>query len=67
MGLAIDKHGFVLMADNGDRRVTVFDQDGICICHFGYDSVDDAFYGIAVSPNGDIYVTDTDNRKIRIF
>ena len=67
IGLTTDMHGFVLVADDGNHRVTVFDQDGVCICHFGYDSEDDYFYGIAVSPNGNVYVVDCENMKIRIF
>ena len=31
IGLTIDMHGFVLVADNGNNRVTVFDQDGVCV------------------------------------
>ena len=56
IGLTTDMHGFVLVADNGNHHVTVFDQDGVYVCHFGYDSEDDYFYGIAVSPNGNIYI-----------
>ena len=67
VGLTTDMYGFVLVADDGNHRVTVFDQDGVCVCHFGYNSEDDCFYGITVSPNGDIYITDCENRKIRIF
>ena len=67
IGLTTDMHGFVLVADNGNHRVTVFDQDGVCVCHFGYDSEDDYFYGIAVSPNGNVYTIDSENWKIRIF
>ena len=67
IGLTIDIHGFVLVADNSNHHVTVFDQDGVCVCHFGYDSEDHYFYGIAVSPNGNVYTADSENWKIRIF
>ena len=67
IGLTTDKHGFVLVADNGNHCIAVFDQDGVCVCRFGYGTEDEEFLGISVSPNGNIYVADADMSKILIF
>ena len=72
MGLTTDVHGFVLVTSNGNHCVTVFDQDGICVCQFGSNGSAtgqfSALHGIAVSPNGNVYVVDYgNNRRVQIF
>ena len=70
-GLTTDLHGFVLVADSSYHRVSIFDKAGNFIRCFGcYGNEDGKFiysYGIAVSPNGDIYVSDHINKRVQIF
>ena len=71
IGLTTDMRSFVLVAECGNNRVTVFDQDGVCMHQFGsYGSANGQFsdpHGIAVSPNGDVYVADHSNKRVQIF
>ena len=70
-GIAIDMHGFILVTEYGNHRVLIFDKDGIFIhsfgscgsCHGQFSSP----YGIAISPTGDIYISDGSNKRIQIF
>ena len=70
IGLTTDLHGFILVTD-ANHRVTIFDKDGVYVSHFGSNgSVIGQFsnpYGIAISPNGNIYVADYDNQRVQIF
>ena len=70
IGLTTDLNGFLLVTDN-NHRVSVLDKDGVCVCHFGsYGSANGQFsspYGIAVSPNGNIYIADYSNKRVQIF
>ena len=54
--LAIDVNNYVLVGDSNNHLVLVFDQSATCIHSFGpqYGGP----FGIAISPNGSIYVTD---------
>ncbi|XP_065907247.1 E3 ubiquitin-protein ligase TRIM71-like [Dysidea avara] len=69
-GLTVDKNGFVLVTDK-NCRVTIFDKHGNCVHQFGACGSDGGqFYkhsGIALSPNGDIYVCDGGNHRVQIF
>ena len=71
IGLTTDMHGFVLVTENGNHRVTVIDKDGVHVYNFGsYGSALGQFSnprGIAVSPNGNIYVADYSNKRVQIF
>ena len=70
IGLTTDLHGFILVTD-ANNCVTVFDKDGVCVSHFGSNgSANGQFsdpYGIAVSPNGNIYVADYSNKRVQVF
>ena len=70
IGLTTDLNGFVLVTDN-NHRVTVFDKDGACLCHFGSRGSSNGQFsnprGIAVSPNGNIYIADYSNKRVQIF
>ena len=62
--LTTDVHGFVLVTDSSNDRVTVFDQNGVYVCQLRSCSSDPC--GIAVNPNGNIYVTNGSSR-VQIF
>ena len=70
-GVAVERFGFILVTNTDTHCVTVFDEDGTFINCFGSEgSADGEFqypYGIAVSANGSIYVSDHLNRRILIF
>ena len=70
-GVAVDHFGFVLVTNAHTHCVTIFDEDGTFINCFGSEgSAESEFqypYGIAVSANGNIYVSDHLNRRILIF
>ena len=69
--LTTDFNGFILVAECGNNRISIFSEDGNCIHCFGSKgSANGLFsdlYGIAVSPNGSIYVSDRGNSRIQIF
>ena len=64
-------HGYVLVTESGTHRVTVFDQDGACVHQFGSNGSANGQFtgpcGIAISPNGNIYVADYSNYRVQIF
>jgi len=69
--LATDESGFILVADTGNHRVSIFDKDGSCVHCFGCLGLDEGQFtrprGIALSPNGNIYVSDSHNKRIQVF
>ena len=71
IALTTDVLGYVLVTEDGTHRVTVFDQDGTCVCQFGSNGSANGQFsnprGIAISPNGNIYVTDYSNKRVQIF
>jgi len=70
-GIAVDSRGRVLVADTGNKRIVVFDNDGNYITEFGTGGFDpgqfDEPVGIAIAPSGTVYVTDTWNQRIQAF
>ena len=70
-GVTVDLYGYILIADSSNNCVSVFDKDSNYINCFGSKgSAIHQFqypYGIAVSANGNIYVSDHDNQRIQIF
>ena len=71
IGVTTDVLGYVLVTENGTHRVTVFDQDGACVHQFGSNGSANGQFsnprGIAISPNGNIYVADYSNKRVQIF
>ena len=69
--LATDSNGFILVADTGNHRVAIFDEDGKFLhsfgCHGSADGQFDTPRGIALSPTGSIYVTDAKNKKVQLW
>ena len=69
--LTIDLYGFILVTEYINHRVSIFDQDGIFVHSFGSSGSAagqfSCLYGISVSPNNGVYVTDCDNKRVQIF
>ena len=71
MGIASDMDGFILVTEYGNHRVSVFNKHGVFMHCFGSEGSDRGEFtypqGIAISPTGDIYVSDHSNKRIQIF
>ena len=71
MALTTDLNGYILVTEGGSNRVSVLDKDGACVCNFGSSgSANGQFsapYGVAVSPNGNIYIAEFCNLRVQIF
>ena len=70
-GIAVDSQGRVFVADTGNKRIAVFDEDGNYITEFGGAGFDpgqfDEPVGVAVSSDGTVYVADTWNQRVQSF
>jgi sugar lactone lactonase YvrE len=70
-GIAVDSQGHVIVADTGNKRIAVFDEDGNFITEFGSAGLDpgqfDEPVSVAVARNGTVYVTDTWNQRVQSF
>ena len=68
--LTIDMYGNIV-TEGGNHRVSVFNKDGVFThCYGSKDSAEGQFslpYGIALSPNGSIYISDCNNKRIQFF
>jgi predicted membrane-bound mannosyltransferase/DNA-binding beta-propeller fold protein YncE len=70
-GIAVDSQGRVFVADTGNKRIAVFDEDGNFLTEFGSGGLDpgqfDEPVGVAVSEDGTVFVTDTWNQRVQSF
>jgi DNA-binding beta-propeller fold protein YncE len=70
-GIAVDSQGHVFVADTGNKRIVVFDEDGTYITEFGGAGFDpgqfDEPVGVAVAGDGTVYVADTWNQRVQSF
>jgi sugar lactone lactonase YvrE len=81
-GIAVDSAGNVYVADTWNHRIQKFDRDGNFLAKWGsFVSLADPaaagepdansrFYGprgVAIGPEGDVYVTDTGNKRVVVF
>jgi predicted membrane-bound mannosyltransferase/sugar lactone lactonase YvrE len=70
-GIAVSEDGRVFLADTGNKRIVVFDEDGNYLTEFGSAGFDpgqfDEPVGVAVANDGTVYVTDTWNQRIQSF
>jgi DNA-binding beta-propeller fold protein YncE len=70
-GIAVNSRGQVFVADTGNKRIAVFDEDGNYLTEFGMGGLDpgqfDEPVGVAVAGDGTVYVTDTWNQRVQSF
>lgn len=81
-GIAVDKAGNIYVADTWNHRIDKFDSTGKFVTSWGsFISLADPaaasdpaantkFYGprgVAIGPDGNVYVTDTGNKRVSIF
>ncbi len=81
-GLTVDKEGYIYVADTWNHRIQKFDRDGKFVQTWGGyinlsdegaasdTNVDRKFFGprgLAFGPDGNIYVTDTGNKRVLVF
>ncbi|HEX8598113.1 MAG TPA: DUF2298 domain-containing protein [Chloroflexia bacterium] len=81
-GLAVDADGNIYVADTWNHRIQKFDSDGHLVTAWGSfisladpaladaPDKDSRFYGprgVAIGPDGNVYVTDTGNKRVLIF
>ena len=80
-GLAVDQHGNIYIADTDNHRIRKVDSNGIITTAVGSGDPDQGSFGgdggagtqarlnrpsaIAIDQNGNIYIADTDNHRIR--
>jgi len=76
-GIAVDENGDVYVADTWNHRIQVFDSEGQFLRKWGFFATTDGQLGqenglwgpraIAVDPEGNLYVTDTGNKRVQKF
>lgn len=71
--MALSPQGQLYIADSGNHRIQVFDQNGTFLKAWpvpagnGAGQVGDEMWGIAVSADGNVYISDTWNHRVEIF
>ncbi|HLA07278.1 MAG TPA: flippase activity-associated protein Agl23 [Anaerolineales bacterium] len=70
-GIDVDSEGRVYVADTGNKRIVIFDENGNYLTEFGTAGFDagqfDEPVGVAVANDGRVYVSDTWNQRIQSF
>lgn len=71
VGVALGLDGSVIVADQGNDRIQVFDRDGAFLRQWGESGVAAGELlganGVAVDSDGDVYVADTLNNRVQEF
>ena len=72
-GVAVDEYGCILVIEGVNHRVSIFDKDGVFVHCFGSKGFAEGQFhtneslGIALSPDGNIYISDYYNKRIQIY
>ena len=66
-GIALDGYGRIYVADNGNNRVQVFENNGTFVRSIGGVEYFTNPWGVAVAEDGKIYVSDSEADRILIF
>jgi sugar lactone lactonase YvrE len=70
-GIAVDSTGNVYIADTGNKRIVVTDEQGKYRYQWGYAGADLGAFneptGVAVDAQGNVYVADTWNGRVQVF
>ncbi|XP_078658169.1 tripartite motif-containing protein 2-like [Branchiostoma floridae x Branchiostoma belcheri] len=64
-GICVDGMGHIIVADRGNCHVKMFDSQGRFLCNVVFGMM--VPYGVAVSPGGDVVVTDYDSDTVSVF
>jgi predicted membrane-bound mannosyltransferase/DNA-binding beta-propeller fold protein YncE len=69
--IAVDADGLIYLADTGNKRIQVFDQEGTFVRQIGSGGAQDGQLdepvGLAIGKDGLLYVADTWNRRVEVF
>jgi len=65
-GIAIDSDEFIYIADNMNNTILVYNTIGQYIATFGSNVLNSPEY-IHIAENGDIYVSEADQQKVKVF
>jgi sugar lactone lactonase YvrE len=70
VGVEVDHFGRIWIADTGNHRIQVCDEQGGCVAFGEFGTGDFQFNGpldVAVHPAGDVAVVDTANNRVQVF
>jgi uncharacterized protein (TIGR03663 family) len=69
--VVVDDRGRVLVSDTGNKRLLVFDRQGVALHQWGGGGIIPGHFeepvGLALDGDGKVYVADTWNRRIQVF
>ena len=65
--IATDSDNGILITDLHDHCVSIFDETGDRIFVLDSELVDHSQHGIAIGPDGTVYVSDTINKGVKLF